>query len=405
MKMKTKLTLAQLSAFFLISFLATSTLNAQENFDIRQKLNRQMIRKHSVQIAKVFEKKIVDFNKNHQDMSFFLESYSEEKDRRFLEQYFERHRITGFKPFAIHEGKAKAQYNNVLIEIGPVEALENKVILNGEAFKLTHQQGLRARIVEIEQLIDDHFQPENSTGQVIRNLFSHLSLISSAHATSVNTDSPLRENAETTEAQKEKFFSQSIVAALIVAGDKIHLKPDVYRDASEKDKFLNIKAMLEKFEKSNKQCQEDLTNMRNLHASDLSEHESYIPVTSIQDFAFAGELNARVEELEDREIDIASFAKMTELLESHFSVRFSSILDRNVCWGLFSRPFVTGKEDPLLDRGCSSFDQLHDCLVEMRHIDRISEVRRSEVSKKFYEGRILPRENAFRSGRSSAQSQ
>lgn len=395
MKMKTKLTLAQLSAFFLISFLSTSILDAQENFDIRQKLNRQMIRKHSVQIAKAFEKKIVDFNKNHHDMNFFLESYKEEKDRRFLEQYFERHRITGFKPFSIHEGKAKAQYNNVLIEIGPVEALENKVILNGEVFKLTHQQGLRARIVEIEQLIDDHFQEGNSTGQAIRNLFSHFSFISSAHASS----------EVEAEATKEKFFSQSIVAALIVAGDKIHLKPDVYRDATEKDKFLNIKAMLEKFEKSNKQCQEDLTNMRNLHASDLSEHESYIPVTSIQDFAFAGELNARVEELEDRQIDIASFAKMTELLESHFSVRFSSILDRNVCWGLFSRPFVTGKEDPLLERGCSSFDQLHDCLVEMRHIDRISEVRRSEVSKKFYEGRILPRENAFRSGRSSAQSQ
>lgn len=401
MKMKSKLTLAQLSAFFLISFLSTTSLNAQENFDIRQKLNRQMIRKHSVQIAKAFEKKIVSFNRNHHDMNFFLDSYQEEKDRRFLEQYFERHRINGFKPFAIHEGKAKAQYNNVLIEIGPVEALQNKVILNGQAFKLTHQQGLRARIVEIEQLIDDHFQQGNSTGQTIRNLFSLLSFFPTAHATSVINDQPVIENS----AEKEKFFSQSIVAALIVAGDKIHLKPDVYRDASEKDKFLNIKAMLEKFEKSNKQCQEDLTNMRNLHASDMSEHDSYIPVTSIQDFSFAGELNARVEELEDREIDVASFAKMTELLESHFSVRFSSLLDRNVCWGLFSRPFVTGKEDPLLDRGCSSFDQLHDCLVEMRHIDRISEVRRAEVSKKYYEGRILPRENAFRSGRSSAQSQ
>lgn len=397
MKLESPLKLNHFTIILALFLIHQLPISAQENFNIRQKLNRQMLRKHSVHVAKAFGARIASFNQNHHQMDYFLSSYQEEKDKRFLEQYFERHGISHFKPFEIIQGKAVVSYNSVEIEIGPVEALEQRVTLDGESYKLSFEQGLRARIVEIEELVDRHIQSHRTTGQKIKNLFSLISPISSAHATADLTN--------TEEAQREKFFSQTIVAALIVSGDKLILRPDVYRDASGKDKFLNIKAMLKKFESSNKQCQEDLFNMRNLHASDLKEHDSYIPVTSIQDFAFAGELNARVEELENRDIDIAAFAKMTELLESHFSSRFSTFLDRNVCWGLFSRPFVTGKNDPLIQKGCSSFDQLHDCLVEMRHIDRISEVRRSEVSKKYYEGTLPPRRNAFRPYRPDAQSQ
>lgn len=386
----------RLGIFFLLNLSFCSTLYAQENFNIRQRMNLQMIRKYSVEVASMFEQKIVQFNKNHQKIEYFLNEYQEDKDRRFLEQYFARHEVNSFRPFHIHEGRAIALYGGVRVEIGPVEALENKVLLDGKSYQLNSQQGLRARIVEIEQLVENHLQQNKTTGQKIRNIFSSLqffpSLISTANA---------NQNLGPT---KERFYTQSIVAALIVTGDKIHLKSDVRRDWTGKNKDENIHAMLKKFESSNRQCQEELISLRGTHEHDRSQHESYIPVASIQDYSFAGELNARVEELENRDIDPANFVRMTDLLENHFAERFSAHLDRNVCWGLFARSFARGKEDPTIDRACNSFDELHECLVEMRHIDRISEVQRANVSKKFFDNRIPPRDNAFRNGRpASAQ--
>lgn len=384
---------SSIGTFFLISLFCTTTF-AQENFNIRQSMNKKMIREYSVEIADEFSTRVTQFNQNHKDLNFFLKEYKEDKDRRFLEQYLERHMISSFLPLVIQEGKAVSIYGAVRMEIGPVEALENKVILDGKSYSLSHLSGLRSRIVELEGIVEMHLKERKSTGDKIRNIFSQLpnflpSLIATAHAQE--------------EVKKERFHSQSLVAALIVSGDKLHLKKDVKKDWTGQAMFENVELMLNHFQESNKKCQDDLVNLRAVRAHDLEQNESYIPVASLNHFAFAGELNARLEEVEDRDLDVVNFSKMVDSLESHFHIRFTSQLDRNVCWGLFSRSFIGGRENPKIDNACNSFDQLHDCLVEMRHIDKVSESQRENVSVKFYEGRLPKSVNPYRQQPSSAQ--
>ncbi|WP_213994718.1 hypothetical protein [Arsukibacterium sp.] len=208
---------------------------------------------------------------------------------------------------------------------------------------------------------------------------------------------PKEKPAEQPKAVDASFYSHSVLAALIVAGPAVSLKPDVVRDWKKDHLRHNIKAMLNKVFIIDRELQRDLINMRNLWSKDQREPDYYLPVTSIQDFELAGELNARLEEVADRDIDMLSYVYMTQEMESYFNIRYSTKVDRNVCWGAFVTAFEQDeKKQAAVKQGCEAFDRIHQTLLEMRRIDHAAETRRAEVSKQQYEGKIKPRENAFR---------
>ena len=90
-----------------------------------------------------------------------------------------------------------------------------------------------------------------------------------------------------------------------------------------------------------------------------------------------------------------SFIEMRDALSSHYRTFFSSRSERNMCRGVFAEAYEGGQSNPEHKKACAAFDSLRSCLIEMRHIDYISELMRQEVSEQFYNGRLKPRESRF----------
>lgn len=354
--------------------------HAQENFNIRADLNRNMVVQFSEEVVRDFQKRIERFNKNHNQTEFFVKIYKDEKDRKFLRRYFKEHGVQGLRPFEVSEARAYSRYRDVVISIGPVEALEHKVKLDDKTYSISSQQGLRSRVVQLEKIVETHLQEKKDSG--LREFFSSLFPIRSAMASN-------------DKEKEEGVYSHLLVAALIGATDNLHLHEDVARDFTDKKLHENIKKMVSHVVEKSVNCQDELVVMKKLRRRDQNATGAHIPIASIQDFDTAGSISERLSDMLKRERDLKSFIEMRNALTSHFDVYYTTLADRNMCWGIFSQAYEGGKTNPKLEKACTSFDLLHDCLVEMRSIDRVSEIQRKEVSEKYYKGNLKPRESRF----------
>lgn len=354
-------------------------IRAQENFNIRANLNRDMIVKYSEKVVEDFQERVKRFNHHHDDIEYFVDIYKNEKDQKFLRRYFSQHGVKGLRPFKIKGAKAYSRYKDVTISIGPVEALDHQIILDDKKYDIKPNQGLRSRIVQLENVVETHLKNKKTSN--VSSFFSLIFPFQKAYA-------------EQTQPQGEAY-SQLIVAALIGATDNLHLHEDVSRDFSDKKLHENIKKMVSHIEEKSVSCQNELIVMKKMHTKDQMGADRRIPVASIQDFDTAGSISERLSDLLDRKRDMKSFIEMRDALTSHFTTYFTTRAERNMCRGVFAEAYEGGKENPELEKACASFDLLHDCLVEMRSIDRISELRRKEVSEKYHGGDLGPRKSRF----------
>jgi len=149
--------------------------------------------------------------------------------------------------------------------------------------------------------------------------------------------------------------------------------------------------------------------MTRMHVEDKMGADDRIPTASIQDFDCAGAISERLDDMLDRTRDMQSFIQMRDALHSHFGVYFSSRSERDMCAKVFPkgygnfRPtdqledvdYKDGKKNPELKELCDAFYLLRANLIEMRTIDRISEYMREDVSERYYDGRLEPRESRF----------
>lgn len=149
--------------------------------------------------------------------------------------------------------------------------------------------------------------------------------------------------------------------------------------------------MVAHIEQKNDSCQKELQVIKRMHIEEKMRADSRIPVASIQDFDTAGSISERLSDLLDRTRDTRSFIEMRDSIPSHFKVFFTTRAERNMCRRAFAAAYKGGIEHPELQQACASFDQLRSCLIEIRHIDRISEYMREDVSNQFYDGSLEPR--------------
>ena len=209
-------------------------------------------------------------------------------------------------------------------------------------------------------------------------------------------------HADTTRSQIgpiEPIMSQHLMMAIIYANPALskQLHRSVW-DSPERNwrRFDNANMKLQAIPPVAKVCKESLAHLRKLHAEDLAnESHRYLPVADIY-YLDSGELVTHLENIEDPAFDRAAYDAMGKTYEELFGQRISHIMDRNVCWDLMSRPFDDGKNTPLVQQGCSAFDELRQCIEEMRHIDALSLVRRQLVRDGYYEGKIPERVNPWR---------
>lgn len=197
------------------------------------------------------------------------------------------------------------------------------------------------------------------------------------------------------EDREGKVYSQILVGALIGATDDLHLHENVAEDFSDKKLHENIKRMVAHIEDKEASCQKELHVIKKMHVKDKMGADSRIPVASIQDFDTAGSISERLSDLLDRKRDMKSFIEMRNAVTSHFKTFFTTRADRNMCRGIFAEAYEGGRNNPEHKKACASFDSLRSCLIEMRHIDNITQFMREDVSERYYDGKLKSRESRF----------
>lgn len=224
-----------------------------------------------------------------------------------------------------------------------------------------------------------------------------------------------------TEKDEKEIYSQILVAALLGATDDLRLYKNVNQDPSGKKLKKNVLIMAEHIKDKSENCQKEIKVMKRMHEADQMGADDRIPVASIQDFDCAGSISERLDDMLNRTRDMESFIQMRDALTSHFGVYFSSRSERDMCSKVFPKGYSDNKtsntsnssinfsslspsegvdyndgvKNPELKELCDAFYLLRSNLIEMRTIDRISEYMRQDVSERYYDGRLEPRESRF----------
>ncbi|MFU8784087.1 hypothetical protein [Aliidiomarina sp.] len=198
------------------------------------------------------------------------------------------------------------------------------------------------------------------------------------------------------ERSKTQYLITAIIASHRTLLAQLHRDVSVYENADAAQYAQNARQILRALPPVADVCQENLAGMRLQHANDQIQDEYHLPLASIYFQGDISPLFTRLEELENPEIDPDAYEKMNAIHRSLFGRTLSRNLDSNSCWALLGRRFPYGKDEPLMQRGCSAFDVINDCIVEMREIHAISDAKRVEVSLQQYEGTIPLQKNPYR---------
>lgn len=199
---------------------------------------------------------------------------------------------------------------------------------------------------------------------------------------------------------REPIKSQHLLMAIVYAdpalSKQLHRGVSFYDPEHGSRFFANVNKMLRAIPPVAKVCNESLAHLRKLHSEDLAnESHWYLPVADIY-YLEISELVTHLENAEDPGLDRAAYDDMDKTYEELFGWSMRKFIDQNSCWGQMSRPFVDGKNTPLVQESCSAFDELRQCIEEMRHIDALSEVGYQRVRNGYYEGKIPQRINPWR---------
>ena len=198
------------------------------------------------------------------------------------------------------------------------------------------------------------------------------------------------------EHSKTQYLITAIIASHRTLLAQLHRNISVYENADAAQYAQNSRQILSALPPLADLCQENLAGMRLQHANDQIQDEYHLPLASIYFQGDISPLFTRLEELENPEIDPDAYEKMNAIHRSLFGRTLSRHLDSNSCWALLGRRLPDGKDDPLMQRGCTAFDVINDCIVEMRDIHALSTVKWAEVSLEQYEGTIPLQKNPYR---------
>lgn len=199
---------------------------------------------------------------------------------------------------------------------------------------------------------------------------------------------------------REPIKSQHLLMAIVYADPallrQLHRGVSLYSPEHESKFFLNVNKILRAIPPVAKVCNESLAHLRKLHEEDLAnESHWYLPVADIY-YLEISELVTHLENTEDPAFDRAAYDDMRKTYEELFDSDMPKILDHNSCWAQMSRQFIGGTQAPLVQQGCNAFDELRQCIEEMRRIDALSEIGYQRVRDGYYDGRIPQRINPWR---------
>ncbi len=367
-----------LSSTLFLSFF--QPLYSQENFGVNERSHSLILDGTSDVAVDVFVERVEKYNTHHKDLSFFLQAFPEESDRRFVKGYLESAKIKELPAFSFHQGRVRFVYPFLTVELGPIEVFERKIILDGRHYQLDLSGGPRVQAIKLKKLIEEHLEGRESGVKKFRNYFSslgsavgefiwsslgELSLISSAHAIAdpssgaVPTQESIRAKVQSViEYSPEKTTRvEEVVAALLIVNHYLNFNtnPDSVQ-LTENIKKLAATIRLKRF-----QCDRDLNEKQGpiAEAQPINRyHDTYPMLMKIKS------VNLKYK---------PSIQEMKDALRTHLNTNYEERENPHFCEETFAKAFSTVTEQQELKNLCSDLNGLKECSIEFLTLNRINE--------------------------------
>lgn len=351
-------------------------LIAQENFGANQRTHSLILDGTSDVAVDVFVARIEKYNNNHKDPEFFLQSFTEESDRRFVKGYLDSAKLSELPAFSFHQGRVRFVYPFLTVELGPIEVFERKIILDGKHYQLDHSGGPRVQAIKLRQLIEAHLEGKESGVKKLQNYFSfwapiilksleELSLFSSAHAKAdprsqvLSTEESLRQRVDSAleYAPERSTRVEEVVAALLIVNQYLNFNTN----PNSVELTENIRQLAATIRIKRYQCHRDLTEKQGpaTESQPINRyHDTYPMLMKIKSV----NLNYR-----------PTVQEMKDALRTHLNAHYSERENPNFCEDTFAQAFSTLTQQQDLENLCSDLNELRDCSVEFLTLNRINE--------------------------------
>lgn len=353
-----------------ISLLLQVSTHAQENFGIDAEIHQKAIGHFSEGVVEEFMVRIDRYNENHKTIDFFLESFTDKNERRFVKKYLENIGLTGLRPFTYSQGRVRAVYPLATIELGPIEAFENRVIIDGRHYSLDLRGGPRAQLVTIKELLEEHFKLKETQRGRVQRLFSSVGSFIVNDAEAMLPQSSISDDAasaasEAIGSQERSTRIDEVAAALLLTSNYITFN----RSATNEQLRENMRRFANLVHQRRFHCRRDLEITTEMN----EEYVSGRPANNPRFFDDTYPLLVKLEEV-SRPTSFTAQNEMKRALSSHFWAHYPPHENPNFCRETFMRGFSANESDSL-DNLCADLEDIRACYVEFRSQNRIYEER------------------------------
>lgn len=337
------------SIFFKLSFwcvliLPHYNLHSQENFGIEKDLHQFVISNYSQGLVKQFMQRVDHYNNEHENIGFFLEHFSDPQDKRFVAQYLSRIELKRLNRFSYSNGRVKSSYENITLEIGPHDLIDEKILLDGHHYTFPMKTSPRSQLIALKEIIETHERFKASKLNPFQRIFSTLN--------AVMMQKSFASDAESTGQQLQKM--DELVGALLLTLNYVN----IHREDNDASLRENLQKLAQEIDQRKKTCQRSLNR--------LSRHQSQ---NDAHILANARPLMDFLQEMSDRE-DSVALDQMKTALESHLSLKYREVDQSQFCRATFDK-YYGQTQDEKLRNTCQNLEELRECSIEVVAHNRI----------------------------------
>jgi hypothetical protein len=270
-----------------------------------------------------------------------------------VSQYLKRIDLKRLNRFSYSNGRVKTKYENIVVELGPLDLLEEKILLDGRHYTLPMRTSPRSQIVALKEILETHEKSKSSPLNSIRRLFSNIGsyLVSDSVADNIDI------------SQEPSVRLDELVGALLLTMNYVNL----HRYSDDNRLKENLRQLAEAIENRKKRCQSDLNNFtlqNNAHSSPNRPTNNPLFL-----FSTTYPLIDYLRDMTERQDNLA-LDQMKAALESHLRLRYREIDQDQFCRTTFNR-YYTQSQDEQLRNTCQNLEELRTCSIEFIAQNRI----------------------------------
>ncbi len=136
-----------------LSFSITAADRIGEEFKLKSRLEKKMIKGFRKAIFAEFDFRIKHFNDNRNNVDFFLKGFIKDSDREYMREYFNKVGFHSFSKFKITKDMAYVTIGENYIGMRPDLMIKGQVILNGRVIKLNVGKTAKQTIQNLKKTI------------------------------------------------------------------------------------------------------------------------------------------------------------------------------------------------------------------------------------------------------------